>query len=209
MTVMAPPVGTQPARLRVVQGEHVETEGPFVDATDEWFDGSLALESPEPIRLPVDAPERPPLRLVPAPAPDPTAPEPTAPEPVAAPLRPAAAAPDVSFAAVRTPRAALPPPRAVAPTLVRAVLEVIAGDRPVRQLARCATAAVYDELEVLVSPRADRPWAGTLRRVLVSEPAPGVAEVTAVVSRGARAAALAMRLEGVDGRWQLTAVQVV
>jgi hypothetical protein len=35
-----------------------------------------------------------------------------------------------------------------------------------------------------------------------------VAELAAVVRRGGRMAAIALRLEGVDGRWQCTALQI-
>jgi hypothetical protein len=36
----------------------------------------------------------------------------------------------------------------------------------------------------------------------------GVAEVTAVIRRGARTLAVALRLEGIDGRWMCTALQM-
>jgi hypothetical protein len=44
--------------------------------------------------------------------------------------------------------------------------------------------------------------------VHVCEPVDGVAEVSAVAHRGGRAHAVAARLEGVDGRWRCTAVQI-
>jgi hypothetical protein len=66
-----------------------------------------------------------------------------------------------------------------------------------------------------------RPWAASVRSVRVCEPADGVAEVSAVVvgleavaatkgRTGAagrrRCRAVALRLEGVDGRWMMTAL---
>jgi hypothetical protein len=36
----------------------------------------------------------------------------------------------------------------------------------------------------------------------------GVAEVSAVARRGGRAHAVAARLEGIDGRWRCTALQI-
>jgi hypothetical protein len=42
----------------------------------------------------------------------------------------------------------------------------------------------------------------------VSEPADGVAEVCALVRRGARSTAVALRMEGMDGRWQCTAIEL-
>jgi len=54
-----------------------------------------------------------------------------------------------------------------------------------------------------------RPWARSVRSVHVSEPTDGVAEVTAVVDRGSRCAALALRMQGLDGRWLITALDLV
>ena len=44
--------------------------------------------------------------------------------------------------------------------------------------------------------------------VHVCEPVDGVAEVTAVARRDGRAHAVAARLEGIDGRWRCTALQI-
>ena len=49
---------------------------------------------------------------------------------------------------------------------------------------------------------------GVVRSVHVSLPADGVAEVAALVRRGARSTAVALRLEGLDGRWQCTALEL-
>lgn len=204
----ATPPDADVIRLRVRRRPSIDTEGPYIE-DDPWLrptiDGSLALALP--------SCSRPPLQLV--------SDETSAPSVAQARLwedaddavteTPAAEpTPDesVTFEPVRTPRPSLPPPLPHAATMVRAVLEVLAGDRSIRQLARCSTADVYDELEVLVSPKAGRPWAGSLRRLLLCEPVPGVAEVTAIVSQGARTVAMALRMEGMDGRWQLTALQL-
>jgi hypothetical protein len=50
--------------------------------------------------------------------------------------------------------------------------------------------------------------AEVVRSVRVSEPHDGVAEVCAVVQQGPRCRAIALRLEGIDGRWQCTALQI-
>jgi hypothetical protein len=47
-----------------------------------------------------------------------------------------------------------------------------------------------------------------LGRVHVCEPVDGVAEVSAVAHRSGRAHAVAARLEGIDGRWRCTALQI-
>lgn len=182
-------------RLHVTRRPTIDTEGPYLDELGDVTDGSLALARPLPLprtspAQPAVESELPPLRLVP------DADEPATDDD------------DLCFDPVRTPRVDLPAPGPHAATLTRMVLEVLAGDRPLRQLTRCATPEVCDEVEVLVSPRAPRPWAGSLRRLMVCEPVAGVAEVSAIVSQGVRTVALALRLEGVDGRWQLTALQL-
>jgi hypothetical protein len=108
----------------------------------------------------------------------------------------------------RTPREELEEPLPRATVLARALLEAVAGDRPLGQLMRWTTPEVFASLEPLLAARASRPWAATVRRVLVAEPTPGVAEVTAIVDRGPRAGVMALRMEGLDGRWLVTALQL-
>jgi hypothetical protein len=203
---MTPTTSTlEPAPLHVVRRPAVDTEGPYdelyatspASVTELATSGSLALALPLPID-PVVEPATPPtpLRLVPP------AQEPPPSDDDDAQLD------DASFHPVRTPRAELPPPAPRAATLVRALLEVLSGDRPVQQLMRWVTPEVLTQVEDLVCPGGPRPWAASLQRLLVSEPAAGVAEVCAIVRRGERSTAVALRLEGLDGRWLLTALQL-
>ncbi|WP_147312367.1 Rv3235 family protein [Thermomonospora umbrina] len=98
---------------------------------------------------------------------------------------------------------------AVAGSTVRLVMEVLAGTRPLRQLARRATPAVCRGLApfaVAVRPR------GPIQppRVLTSwvqEPAAGAAEAGAVIAVNGRVQALALRLEHHRGRWRCTALE--
>lgn len=147
---------------------------------------------------------------------------PAAPTPDAAqPTRLAASDPAATWAAAQaTPTAALPAPLRVATPLVRALLEIFAGDRPARQLAAAVTPELLCELEAGRWRRAQRAWAGSLLSVHVSQPADGVAEVCAAFAglelrrRGTgrvearRVRCLALRLEGRDGRWMVTALVV-
>jgi hypothetical protein len=114
---------------------------------------------------------------------------------------------DDSFEAVKTPRTELDDPLPRAAMLTRALLETVHGIRPLAQLARWVSPDVLAILQSMVASRALRPAPTALRRVLVSEPVAGVAEVTAIVQRGERTEALALRLEGLDGRWVVTALQ--
>jgi len=120
---------------------------------------------------------------------------------------------DEDFAAQPTASADLPDPRPWTRRLAQVVVEVLAGARPAGQLARHTTLDVLDQLER---------WTGRLARgadgraalrpivasVHVSEPADGVAEACAVVDTGPRRRALALRLEGLDGRWRCTELQL-
>jgi hypothetical protein len=111
-----------------------------------------------------------------------------------------------------TGRDRLPEPRSWAGRVVQAIVEVLAGLRPANQLVRWTTAEVYEVISSRVVPvRAAielGPQRGVVSSVHITEPADGVAEVCALVRRGARSSALALRLEGMDGRWQCTALEL-
>lgn len=123
---------------------------------------------------------------------------------------------DDEFGPRRTPRADLPEPRLWAGRLVQALVEVTSGVRPAAQLVRWTTTDVYAALQrrivrsELLGQRAPgaRRLGAIVRSIHVDEPAEGVAEVCAVVQHGMRCRAIALRLEGFDGRWQCTALQV-
>ena len=118
---------------------------------------------------------------------------------------------DDDFEPRPTPRAQLPDPRPWTRRLAQVLAEIVAGARPAAQVARFATLDVLDQLEQAPHRRpASSPRATVLRPLVssvhVSEPADGVAEACAVVDTGPRRRALALRLEGLDGRWQCTSL---
>ena len=121
------------------------------------------------------------------------------------------AAPDIDdFGPTWSSRADLPDPRSVGRRLLTVALEAMAGRRPLTQLQPFASLGVYGALSAGRRPA----WCsgGTspliVGHVRVCEPVDGVAEVSAVVRRDGRAHAVAVRLEGIDGRWRCTALQV-
>lgn len=123
---------------------------------------------------------------------------------------------DDSAGVVLTGRAELPDPRAWAARLAQAVLEVAAGARPSSQLWRWTTQAVLDDVRqrsrpatVLDSQRRRAQVPALVRSVHVCEPADGVVEATAIVAGRLRTRALALRLEGLNGRWLCTALEWV
>jgi hypothetical protein len=115
-----------------------------------------------------------------------------------------------------TARADLPDPRRWAARLAQGVLEVAAGARPSSQLWRWTTQEVLDDIRqrsrpvtLLDSQRRRAQVPAMVRSVHLCEPADGVAEATAIVVGRLRTRALALRLEGLDGRWLCTALEWV
>ena len=100
----------------------------------------------------------------------------------------------------------LPPADRSASVLARALVEVLSGRRPLGQLRVHCAPEIYAGL---AARPATVPLAlPHLLTVRVCEPADGVAEVSAAFRRADRVRALAFRLQGVDGRWRVTALQL-
>jgi hypothetical protein len=157
--------------------------------------GSLALA----FDLATGVPAVPSLRLVTEAEPAPSRP-----------VRRAGVHEDEDFAPRATPRSALPDPHPWAGRFLQALAEALVGARPPSQLVRWTSVEVYEELQrqlraSLRSAPGTRPRS-LVRSLHLSEPADGVAEVCALLQRGPRACAVAVRLEGIDGRWQCTAL---
>ena len=108
----------------------------------------------------------------------------------------------------RTATAELPPSRAHAGRLIQAVLEVVAGVRPLTQLRREVTPELYASLSRTLCHRprtvGARPGGGAVRSLHVQERPEGIVEACATVQLGARVSAYALRLEGLEGRWKCT-----
>lgn len=122
------------------------------------------------------------------------------------------------FAPQRTSTAGLPDPEPFLRNITRGVLEVFAGVREVDQLARWLTEEAYRKLltRANLAARARsargvpaRRPVHTLLSVHVSEPADGVVEATVIVGGPARTRAVALRLEGMDGRWRATSLALL
>lgn len=117
----------------------------------------------------------------------------------------------------RTPRSQLPDPRELGLRLAVAVGEALAGARPPDHLAKSFSEAAFDTVLAAVPARqrAVRRVAGSparprikVRSVRSFEPTDGAAEVCAHVHVGNRGRAVALRFEGMAGRWICTQVQV-
>ncbi|GAA3205793.1 Rv3235 family protein [Microbacterium terregens] len=133
---------------------------------------------------------------------------------------PAAGALELSefFAPQRTPSTDLPAPEPFLRNLTRGVLEVFAGVREVDQLARWLTEDAYRKLvtRANLAARARSARGVPARRpvhallsVHHSSPADGVVEAVVIVQGPARTRAVALRLEGMDGRWRATSLALL
>lgn len=123
---------------------------------------------------------------------------------------------DADFSRQPTSSVALPDPTATCAAVVQAVVEVLGGVRPVSQLVRWTTHEVHAALSRRTALAArlrqngavPSTRAAVVRGVRVCLPADGVAEASAVVIDADRVRAVAVRLEGLDGRWRATALEV-
>jgi hypothetical protein len=93
--------------------------------------------------------------------------------------------------------------------------EVLAGQRPPQQLLRWTAPDVYTGVQrstALAARARQRTGAPrrppVVQRVLVCAPGDGIAEVTAVMRTGGRVRANALRMEGWDRRWRVTAIEL-
>lgn len=106
----------------------------------------------------------------------------------------------------RTTTADLPPAKPSAVMLSRALVEVLSGRRLIGQLRIHCSPDIYDALTGRVPPSASA--LPHLVSVQICEPADGVAEISAVFLCADRVRALAFRLEGIDGRWRIIAMEL-
>lgn len=112
----------------------------------------------------------------------------------------------------------LPDPATLVSNLSLCVIEVLAGARDLNQLSRWLSDEVYRHLRlrVALAARARQAKGIAVRRpqVTVGEPrithpADGVVEAVVIVHQRGRSRAVAIRLEGLDGRWRASAVNVL
>ncbi len=113
--------------------------------------------------------------------------------------------------------AALPDPTPLIENLATGVIEVLLGVREVQQMARFVTEGLFQQLtERALTARRDRARRQqrevpgfAVGSVHTCHTADGVVEGAVVVRSAVRTRAVAMRLEGLDGRWRATAIRVL
>ena len=121
---------------------------------------------------------------------------------------------DESFAAPQpTASGSLPAADPWCRRYVQVLLEVLAGNRPSTQLLRWSSTDVYAALQrrAALSARLRRGAVPARLPAVLSvrtcAPRDGVVEAAAVVRDGDRVRAFALRAEGWDGRWRVTALE--
>lgn len=119
---------------------------------------------------------------------------------------------DEEFDRRPTPLWQLPDPRVATARIAQILIDVMVGQRPVSQLNSVTNEAVRADVLRAVSslPPSSN---GTRMRlqvtsVRVTTPGPTVVEASAVIRGTQRSRAMALRLEGLDGRWLCTALKV-
>ena len=125
---------------------------------------------------------------------------------------------DEFFGHQPTATTALPDPQPMVENLARSVMEILAGCRDLEQISRWVSDDVYRNLlqRVHISRRARAvkkqavvlPTFG-LGRTIITHPTDGVVESVVIVHGKARTRSIAIRLEGLDGRWRATAIHVL
>lgn len=103
-----------------------------------------------------------------------------------------------------TGRSELPPAKQWSVRMVQALIEIINGNRPPTQLIRWVTPEVMSALQVQL--RREGLPKFVVRSINVHETDDGVAEISAVFGSTNRSFAMAMRLEGLDGKWRATSI---
>ena len=108
--------------------------------------------------------------------------------------------------------------RLVARSIAQAALEVLAGTRPVLQLSRSLNEECYLSLQhraALTRKHAVRTRGNSqphrspmVRSVRVCSISESICEASIVVAEEQRCRAVAMRLERLDGVWQVTALEI-
>jgi len=120
--------------------------------------------------------------------------------------------PDRDFDRRPTPVWELPDPKTATARIAQILIDVMLGQRPVSQLNSVTNATVRANVVRAVAALPPSTLTTRVRlqvaSVRVTIPGPGIVEASAVIRGTNRSRAMALRLEGLDGRWLCTALRV-
>ena len=104
------------------------------------------------------------------------------------------------------PVLSLPPLEENISRYVLGLVEIFGGRRQPMQLARLSHRIVYAKIVSLAGTQREIP---KIRRLYISEPAPGISETTVTLRIKDRVRSLALRFEGTDKRWLCTELLLI
>ena len=113
---------------------------------------------------------------------------------------------DPDFAPNPSPLSELPNLERWTLTYVVTVIEVMAGRRPIQQIARTTHRYTYNSILRSIGYIDEVP---KIRKIHRNQPIEGVVELTAVLVFKKRVRALAARFEGVDRKWLCTELELL
>jgi hypothetical protein len=112
---------------------------------------------------------------------------------------------DGEFSRRLTPRQELPDPQMWISRFSQAAVEILAGRRSPLQMLRWTNRVVYAQLANRSGAIEQTPH---VRRIRICEPADGIVEASVIALASDRCRAMALRFEGLDGRWICTAMTI-
>ena len=119
---------------------------------------------------------------------------------------------DEIFGPQHTATSALPDARVWTQRFALALVEALAGRRSPTQLTPHTSTDVLARIQRrhrTTLRRGAAPGPTGVRRVQVCQPCDGVVEAAVVARVNGRATPIALRLNGVDGRWQVTVLELI
>lgn len=113
---------------------------------------------------------------------------------------------DAEFAPEPTSAADLPEIIDLVFQFIHNVVEIWAGRRSASQVQAMCHHPIFAELHRNSGHQKD---VGRIRRIKVTQPLDGICEATVMIRYGDRLRAVAIRFEGLDGRWLCTALTLI
>ena len=113
---------------------------------------------------------------------------------------------DAGFAPQPTSAASLPEIKPLIHQFIHNVLEIWAGRRSSQQLQTVCHYTIYSQLQHATG---SLPEIGRVRKTRITEPLDGICEATVTVRFGDRLRVVAIRFEGLDGRWLCTCLTLI
>ena len=113
---------------------------------------------------------------------------------------------DPEFAPQPTSAATLPEITPLINQFIHNVLEIWAGRRSSQQLQLSCHYSIFSQLQRATGSLTE---IGRVRKIRITEPLDGICEATVTVRFGDRLRVVAIRFEGLDGRWLCTCLTLI